>query len=281
MTAMDDAPAALVDRARWPIDDLDGPVGRRVLNVCHADMSATGCCNLAGFLTPEGAALLAAEAARLEPHLYWKDSTRNAYFTADDPALAADDPRRRFFRIVMGQVAGDVIPATSRLRRLHADPAMIEFVRRALALPALHPRADAFQDVNIIVLPEGGVQPWHYDQNHFSVTLLLRAPMRGGAFEFVPGLRRPGEENLGEVARLFRGEHPGVVRPPREAGTLTLFRGENAMHRVTEIAGPRARVTAILSYDEAPGLWAPDDVNAMIYGPRVAALLAARNRVPV
>ncbi|MBM3582918.1 MAG: hypothetical protein FJX36_00395 [Alphaproteobacteria bacterium] len=258
-----------VDLNRWPIDDLDGDAGRRMIESCRADLASLGCCNLRGFLTDAGTAALMAEADALLEHAYWKNGRRNAYFTEDDPSLPADDPRRMSFPIVMGQVAGDLIPPASRLRRLYEHPAKVEFTRRTLGLAALYPRADRFQDLNLIVLPDGGVQLWHYDQNHFSVTLLLQAATQCGDFEFVPALRSKHGEDLEAVRRLFRGKHPGVVRPEREAGTLTLFRGENAMHRVSPVCGDKARVTAILSYDEAPGLWAPDEVNAMIYGPRV------------
>lgn len=264
----------VVDLEHWPIDDLDSPRGRALLSDCRADMARTGCCNLEGFLSAAGIAALAREADALLVHAYWKDTMRNAYFSADDPNLPADHPRRAFFPVVMGQVAGDLIPEGSRLGRFYACPAFITFVRRVLDLPALFVRADVFQRLNLIVLPNGGVQPWHYDQNHYSVTLLLRAASEGGAFEFAPALKSPAGEDLEAVARLFRGEHQGVIRPTREAGTLTLFRGENVMHRVTAVRGPKPRITAILSYDEAPGLWAPDEINAMIYGPRVAALLA-------
>lgn len=268
----------LVDLDRWPIDALDTPRGRDMLGACRAALLHSGCCNLAGFLSREGIGVLLAEAEAFIGSAHWKNGRRNAYFTADDPTLPADDPRRAFFPIVMGQVAGDLIPPASGLRRLYEHPAMVDFVRRALGLDALFVRADRFQDLNIIVLPDGGAQPWHYDQNQFSVTLLLQAASEGGEFEFVPALRGPGDENFDEVKRLFRGEHPGVVRPARGAGSLTLFRGEHAMHRVTDVRGPRSRVTAILSYDEAPGLWASDEVNAMIYGPRVKSLLGRHDQ---
>lgn len=266
----------IVDLERWPIDELDGARGGAMLAGCRAEMARTGCCNMAGFLSASGVATLAREAEALLAQAYWKNTTRNAYFSADDPSLPADHPRRAFFPVVMGQVAGDLIPEGSWLDRLYTSRALIEFVRRVLDLPALYVRADVFQRLNLIVLPDGGVQPWHYNQNHFSVTLLLQAASEGGAFEFVPGLKSADGEDVDAVARLLQGEHARVVRPTRDAGTLTLFRGENAMHRVTAVRGPKARVTAILSYDEEPGMWAPDEIDAMIYGPRVAALLAKR-----
>ena len=69
----------------------------------------------------------------------------------------------------------------------------------------------------------------------------------------------------------------GDVRTlPRRPGTLTIFKGRHAMHRVTEVRGQRQRVSALLSYDSLPDQFASDETNAFIYGPRVAAILAAR-----
>ncbi|MEX2647441.1 MAG: hypothetical protein WD673_00350, partial [Alphaproteobacteria bacterium] len=188
--------AGIVDLDRWPIDDLDGALGGAMLAGCRADMERTGCCNMEGFLTAAGIATLAREAETLLAQAYWKNTMRNAYFSADDPSLPVDHPRRAFFPIVMGQVAGDLIAEGSRLGRLYTSPPLIEFVRRVLELPALFVRADVFQRLNLIVLPDGGVQPWHYDQNHFSVTLLLQAASEGGAFEFVPGLKSADGEDI-------------------------------------------------------------------------------------
>jgi hypothetical protein len=265
-----------VDLDRYPIDALESRRGERLLAECRTGLTAIGAANLPGFLAPAAAARLAQEAIRLEPLAYRKNKTRNAYFTPDDPALPEDDPRRRFFPIALAQAAGDVIPPESGIARLYASDALTELVRRALDLPRLYRRADIFQNLNLIFLADGGVQPWHYDQNQFSVTLLLQAAEQGGDFEFVPNLRAPDDERFAEVGRLFRGEHPGIIRPPRAAGTLTLFRGEHSMHRVTTVRGGTPRITAIFAYDEEPGLWTPEEENVTIYGPRVREVMAAR-----
>ena len=108
------------------------------------------------------------------------------------------------------------------------------------------------------------------------MTLLLQAAQEGGAFEFVPAIRSESEENLAQVAAAIEDRHPGVVRPAREAGTLTVFRGMYALHRVSAVAGNRPRITAVLSYDTRPDRIASDRENGHIYGPRVAAVLEAR-----
>jgi hypothetical protein len=42
------------------------------------------------------------------------------------------------------------------------------------------------------------------------------------------------------------------------------------------VEGKRQRISALLSYDSRPNQFASDETNAFIYGPRVAAILAAR-----
>jgi hypothetical protein len=273
-----DALAEFADLDRYPVHEPETAAGRALLGACRAGLAAQGAANLPAFLRPDAVAALAEEVRALEPLAYAKNSRRNAYFTPDDPTLPPVHPLRQFFPIVISQVAGDLIPAESGLARLYASDALMEFIRLALGLPRLYRRADVFQNLNLIVVPPGGVQPWHYDQNQFSVTLLLQAPDEGGEFEFVPNLRARDDPRYDDVARLFAGEHPGVVRLHRPPGTLTLFRGEYAMHRVSEVRGTKPRISAILSYDEEPGLWATLEENTMIYGPRVKAIMESRGR---
>src|SRR5207302_10105135 len=122
----------------------------------------------------------------------------------------------------------------------------------------------------------GELQPWHYDHNEFTVTLLLRDAEVGGAFEYAPRLRTAEDENFAAVKRLFAGKHRDVRTLPRRPGTLTIFKGRYAMHRVTEVRRNRPRISALLSYDSLPNQVADDETNAVIYGPRVAAILAAK-----
>ena len=52
--------ARLVDLDRYPIDDLASRRGRDLVAASQAEFDLTGACNLEGFVTPEGAAALAA-----------------------------------------------------------------------------------------------------------------------------------------------------------------------------------------------------------------------------
>ncbi len=266
----------LVDLARYPIDRLDSPQGRTLVADCRRQLAASGCCNLPGFAPPDAVARMASGALALEGEAHRQDGQRNAYFSLDDPALAQDDPRRRYWHYRMHQLAGDAIPAGSGFRELHEWDVLTTFFRTILGYDQLYRMADEFQNLNVIYLHPGHHQPWHYDQGEFAVTLLLQEADGGGDFEYVPRIRSEDDERLADVAAAMDGRHPGLLRPSRGAGTLTVFRGMYALHRVTTVEGSRPRITAILSYDGIPDRIATDRENAHIYGPRVAAILEAR-----
>ncbi len=269
-------PQRCIDLARFPVHDLESAEGRRFLVRCQAELDETGACNLDGFLRPDAAAAMAREAVALQPLAYDKKTVRNAYFTKDDPGLPADHPLRQFFPLRMSQLANDAIPKSAAIQQLYDWAPLTEFIRRVLQHEALYRLADPFMAVNLTYLKAGDLQPWHYDHNEFTVTVLLQNAEAGGAFEYAPRLRTAQEENFDSVRRLFAGRHEDLRILPRSAGTLTIFKGRYAMHRVTEVAGKRERISALFSYDSLPEQYATDETNAFIYGPRVAAILAAK-----
>jgi hypothetical protein len=269
-------PGQYVDLGRFPIHELQSADGRNFLASCRADLSETGACNLDGFILPKAVRDIAEEALALAPLAYVKDTRRNAYFTKDDPTLPSDHPLRAFFPLKMSQLANDAIPKTAAIQRLYEWDALTDFIRSVLGLETLYRIADPFLALNLTYLKAGDLQPWHYDHNEFTVTLLLQDAESGGAFEFAPRLRTAEDENFDTVKRLFAGAYGDVRTLPRRPGTLTIFKGRHAMHRVTEVRGQRQRISAVLSYDSLPGQFASDETNAFIYGPRVAAILAAK-----
>lgn len=267
---------AVIDTERFPIHALDSAAGERLLARCRSEIAESGACNLQGFVRPDMVVALAREAGALEPIAFRKDKTRNAYFTADDPNLPADHPLRAFFPLKMAQLAHDLIPQDTIVDQLFRSDALTDFIRRVLGKDTLYRMADRFQALNLTYLKAGDLQPWHYDHGEFTVTLLLQAAEAGGDFEYAPRLRTPEDENFEGVKRLFAGTHADVRTLARDAGTLTIFRGMYAMHRVTEVRGPRSRITAIFSYDSRPDRVATDEVNIAIYGPRIAEVLGLR-----
>ena len=147
------------------------------------------------------------------------------------------------------------------------------FLAKVLGYPRLHPNADPYQALNVIVYEPGEQSDWHFDpDNDFTVTLLLQEAEKGGGFSLVPDIRSAADENYDGVARVLAGDETGVVTVARPPGSLVVFRGHDSLHRVATVGGARNRLVVVMCYEDRPGVVGDPAVNAAIYGPRVARL---------
>ncbi|MEX2650261.1 MAG: hypothetical protein WD673_14725 [Alphaproteobacteria bacterium] len=274
------APADLVNLDRYPIDGLATARGKALVELCRADMASEGGVNLQGFLRPWAIEALCAEALSLLPQAYLKVARRNVYGTPIDPSWPEDHPGRRMLMAegTNSQIAYDQIPGTAGIRRLYLWDRLMAFIAAVLDRPRIHPFADPFQALNLIYEYKGAGTPWHFDGSAFNVTLLLKEPLAGGIFEYMPFIKSDDEPNLSGIRRVLDGDQSGVRAPERRASTLTIFSGEHSLHRVTPVAGDETRISAVLTYDERPDRVDSDQSNIRIYGPRVAAIIARRER---
>lgn len=270
---VDWGPADLIDRGRYPVDDLDSAGGRALIDRIQASMAGTVLCALPGFLRPEVMPRLVAEAEALVPLAYRGPHEASPYFYnygSELESLPADHPRRRKSPRRLSQIAYDLIPETALIRRLYEWEPLAAFLARALGVPALYRCADRFQGLNISVMEEGGCQQWHFDTNESNITLLLQAAEEGGEFEYVPLIRSAAAENYEAVKQVLDGHSSRVVRLAQEPGMLVLFRGHHSIHRVAPCRGQRRRLQSILAFNARPGVLGSHESNILHYGPRAA-----------
>ena len=270
--------ARLVDLERYPIHALDSVRTRALIAQWQAEFDRTGACNLQGFVTPEGAAELAAESIALLPLAHRRAWTRNFLDEMeDDPNRPADHPGHRFWTSFATQLADDQIGPETGIRQLYEWETLTEFVARVQGKSKLYRFADEFQALNIIALGDGDRDIWHFDDNECTVTLLLQEPEAGGDFVYGRNTMDPdGNIDLDEARRLIDAPFDDLERLERSAGTLTLFRGGHSLHGVTPVRGNLQRITAIMTYDPDPDRVSNDRTNCAIYGPRVERILRER-----
>ena len=53
-------------------------------------------------------------------------------------------------------------------------------------------------------MKEGHYFLWHFDGNEFTVSILIQEAKEGSLFEFVPDIRKPGDENLESVKSILK-----------------------------------------------------------------------------
>lgn len=118
----------------------------------------------------------------------------------------------------------------------------------------------------ISVLRDGDAHGWHFDQNAFVVSLLIQKPDAGGAFEFAPAIRSDDDENFEGVKAVMDERSAHVRELAVEPGTLVLFRGSHALHRVTEVSGAKPRIIALFSFDEDPNMQFGKATQMRVFG---------------
>jgi hypothetical protein len=86
----------------------------------------------------------------------------------------------------------------------------------------------------------------------------------------VPAQRQVAEEAAdaphGLAPASCTGGADGVIRLPSSPGTLAVFRGQHALHRVTPVSGTRPRINSVLTYGEHPGMKLNELTQKLFYG---------------
>ncbi len=175
-----------------------------------------------------------------------------------DPVLLG---RRSPFR--MSSLGSDLLAEGKPLKRLYRSKDLIEFIREIVGEESLHCTTDPLINATVTYMGDGDQQGWHFDDNDFVVSLLLQGPESGGNFEYVPNATTLP---LSEIDKILDGESTLTQRLVPQPGTLLLFRGRKALHRVAPVSGSRLRIIVLLSYDRSPDFVYPDQVRLNALG---------------
>ncbi len=188
----------------------------------------------------------------------------DVYFT---PSVEGPDPShpalRRFEtsnQTVCADRMGDGVVV-----RLYEWPPFAQFLAAVMERPVPCTMEDRLARVNVMSHHAGQALNWHFDRAEFTTTLLLQAPERGGVFGYDRDLRSDADPNHDGVADLLAGRRT-PVHMPLTAGTLNISEGRNTAHRVTPVDGSRARMIAVFSCYERPGVNFSDGERTGYYG---------------
>jgi hypothetical protein len=244
--------ADILDLERYPLDRLDSPKGQLLLESCRAALRFEGACQLPGLLKEDAIEKLVAEALGKRDQAYRTDSTHNVYFEAIDESLPAGDPASLLQHSSKKAVAWDLIEEDSPLRIAYEWDGLTDFIGQAMEMDNLYRYADQLGACSLMMFEEGDELGWHFDRSPFAVTLMLQPSVAGGEYQYFHRLRTPGDENKAGVADRILGSEEGRIKLVSEPGTLSMFRGQYSMHRVTPVRGEQTRINAVLAYSEKP-----------------------------
>ncbi len=255
-----------LDLDRFPLHDLQSARGQVLVAHCKAELAARGMFNLPGFLRPAAVARCVEEVRPLfAKDAFFHKRSHNIYFDDDIPSLPPGHPALARVETTNHTLCADQV-ANSLISVVYEWPPLADFIAAVLEKPRLYVMADPLARANVMAYEQGEALNWHFDRSEFTTTLLLQAPEAGGRFQYRTRLRDEGDPNYEGVARLLRGEDPGVQTLALTPGTLNVFKGRNTAHRVTPPEGERARIIAVFSYYEGQGVTFSDAERIGFYG---------------
>ena len=251
----------IIDLAKHPLRD------GAYIKQARKQLDKTGVLCLKGFLQDTALAKMVAEAEACAPLAYFTKSTHNVYLTPQDDSYAPDHVFNRQITSSKGCITTDQVPADSGLHCIYHDDDFKNFICAVVGQEAVYPYADPLSSINVHYAHDGQELGWHFDNSSFAITLLLQAPKAGGQFEYVKDVRNAdaGEMNFEGVRDVLDGKEP-VEMLDISPGTLVLFRGRNAMHRVTPTIGDRTRYLVVLAYNNAPDIALSPSARMTFFG---------------
>ncbi len=250
-----------LDTAKHPITDSG------YVDACRARLDADGALVLEGFFTNEAIAQIVAESADREAEAFYANSTHNVYLTPSNPDLADDHVFNRQITSSKGLIADDQVSATSPLREVYGDAQFRAFLCGVLGIESIYPYADKLSSINVHFASSGEELGWHFDNSSFAVTMLLQAPKGGAMFEYVPAARDSDASDMAfaRVGAILDGE-VDVSTLDFAPGDLVLFRGRDALHRVTPTEGDVTRMLVVFAFNDKPGISISESALQTFYG---------------
>ena len=250
-----------IQTERHPIGDPD------YIERCRSELTDNGALVLPQFVRADTIEAIVAESTPAETAAFYANSTHNVYLTPSDPALPEGDVFNRQIVSTKGLIADDQIGAASPLRTIYDSPGFRSFLCGVLGIEAIYPYDDELSSINVHFAAEGMELGWHFDNSSFAVTMLLQAPDGGGHFEYVPDVRSAATGDLGKarVSSILDGAE-SVQRLHFRPGDLVLFRGRDALHRVTPTEGATTRMLVVFAYNDEPGISLSESARMTFYG---------------
>ncbi len=253
--------ASIIDLQKHPIDE------NHYREKCKTKLDKSGVLVLDNFLFESSVKSILAEAKAQENLAYYCVNEHNVYLDPFDKELSKSHPRNKTVSSSKGCITDDQVPEKSSLRALYNSPTFKDFLCIVLGETVLYKYDDNLSSINIHYAKEGQELGWHFDNSSFAITLLIQKPEAGGQFEYIRQFRNSdnNDNNYDGVLDLLNGS----CNPEKllmENGTLVLFRGKDAIHRVTPTIGNRTRILSVLAYNSKPDVSLSESARMTFFG---------------
>lgn len=234
---------------------------------CKETLEKNGAIVIDNFITAEALEQIRLEGTAKKNLAFFTNQQHNIYISDADPSYPDDHIRNKRVVSSKGCITDDQISKESVLRTLYDSEVFRSFLKVVLNEQALYSYDDECSSINLHYASEGQELGWHFDNSSFATTLMIQKPEAGGEFQYVRDVRDAdkGEMNFSDAQKVLAGDiQPNMLAI--EPGALVLFRGRNAIHRVTPTIGDTTRMMVVLAYNNKPGVALSASARKTFYG---------------
>ncbi|KAL7453466.1 hypothetical protein ACHAWC_006082 [Mediolabrus comicus] len=255
-----------INYSKYPIDQFDSDDDGRyhaLLQSCISQMERDGFVSLSDFLLPDAVNALTSSIQHLEQDGvgYYSTDSHNVFLDGDGETDLPPSLHPRQIQLNSSKV---IINAKDLLRSgevpdldalFMTQKSILHFISSVMQTK-LYPSTDPYGKFYANIFHEGDGLNYHFDRSEYSISLILQPSEEGGEFQFLPHSRKIIESwdemilDIDDIAKAV-APHSQMKRPTLAAGDLYLFRGQNSLHRVSEVTKGK-RINIILTYNTEP-----------------------------
>ena len=259
----------IVNLQTYPINNEGSARYQSLLHSSITQLNEQGFVSLPNFLRTNVIDELTSSILQLEQQGigYISNDTHNVFLEDDDDNNDTGDkssmhPRHihlKSSKLILNaqDIAGP--HTTNQLNDLFTSKHFLNFISTILQTK-LYQSTDPYGKYYANIFHVGDGLNWHFDRSEYSISLILQPAQEGGKFQFVPNTRDivQGWDTMPlDVDDISHALEPHsktktiVHEPKLAAGDVYIFRGQNSLHRVSEIVQGK-RINIILTYNTSP-----------------------------
>jgi len=247
----------IVDLDRYPIHETGRNYDALVADG-HTQLANCGLFTMPGFVRPSCITRMQREAQNLLAHAHRQDRFRDGIYPAGHPT-----PKPT--RVSLSCVGLDQMRSDSPMHQLYLWDRLTEFIGDVLRRKPYYRSEDPIIGSTLTCMNKGDEQGWHFDPNDGVVSLAVQKAGRGGEFEFA---RFDADDDPTEalIDSVVDNRFDGLIATRADPGTLTIFNGMRALHRVAPVQSDPARLMLLFSYEDRPHQQFSNDLRQQFFG---------------
>jgi len=252
----------------YPINQPHSDRYRDLVKFHQEQLLQNGVTTLPGLVTKEALDETVKEVEGKADTSFTMKTDHNIYLKESDKSLDTNHIRNKRLDTKVAALACDELSEQGPLKVIFRSESFLKFVQQILNLPSLHRNVDPVGAVFVNIYNDKFSHNWHFDESHWSTTILLQEAEKGGDFQYTKAFRNEDDETLTyDIAeKVISGDEEHVNTLEFKPGTLNIFQGRRSLHSVTTCHGPVSRLLGVLHFSQKEGVRNSPGVQELFWG---------------